>query len=625
LCFGKSALSHDFLSSRTPFSQVSTGPKITGQVNRRNKMDEGKFVADFVAHNFEKICALGGKVFGVADEVVQVRLKTAYTTYLSKTREKYSKSKSFFIRHEPVDLYSYYVPTGIRCGTFCLPKPSFRELVQHSSRVVITGSGGSGKSILMKHLFLDCIADKTYAPVLIELRDLNTDTKSIDEFVIQTLEIFGFDTSGDYVKRAKKAGHFCFFFDGYDEVTPSLREKVISNISSLSKKFPDCPIILSSRPDDTISGIEDFSIFRMQALSLDSAVELVEKLPFDEDVKSKFSKNLMEGLFEQHKSFLSNPLLLSIMLLTYGENAEIPSKLSIFYNQAYEALFQRHDANKGGYTRKRLTSLDIQDFGRVFSLFALQTYEKRLFKMARTQCIEFIEKSRSNLGMDFRAEDYLSDLIAAACLLVEDGLEIAFSHRSFQEYFVALQISNSPPDIQSKLIDRYWPNMASDNVMSLLLEINANLVERELILPKLEKLFSFLGVKRKVGITHATKHIKKTYSEICIDDEYVRATILNPKSDLTPVLHLAVKHCGNFKFQDKQYYDKFRDALLKKYGEIEVKTSELTSRSPLLLDMFSGFGVFSVEYLNEGFDAYKTLKQKHANYVQNLDALLGIR
>jgi hypothetical protein len=69
-------------------------------------MDEGKFVADFVAHNFEKICALGGKVFGVADEVVQVRLKTAYTTYLSKTREKYSKSKSFFIRHEPVDLYS---------------------------------------------------------------------------------------------------------------------------------------------------------------------------------------------------------------------------------------------------------------------------------------------------------------------------------------------------------------------------------------------------------------------------------------------------------------------------------------------------------------------------------------
>ena len=346
-------------------------------------MDEGKFVADFVSHNLEKIWGLGKLAFGKLDGVAQIKLKTAYTQYLTKTREKYSKSKSFFIRHEPVDLYSYYVPTGIKCGKSCIEAPSFRDVINYSRRIVLTGSGGSGKSILMKHLFLDCIADKEYSPILIELRDLNANSKSLDDFINTTLENFGFNTTSDYVNRAKKAGHFCFFFDGYDEVTPAIRPSLITQIISLSKKFPECPIVLSSRPDDSIGGVEDYSIFKMESLSLEAAISLVKKLPFDEEIKGKFESDLAGGLFEKHKSFLSNPLLLSIMLLTYGENAEIPSKLSIFYNQAYEALFQRHDANKGGFGRKRQTQLDIQDFGRVFALFALQTYEKRLFKMSR--------------------------------------------------------------------------------------------------------------------------------------------------------------------------------------------------------------------------------------------------
>ncbi len=418
-------------------------------------MDEGKFVADFVAHNIGKIFEIGKKVYGTLDEVVQINLRTAYTDYLTKTREKYSKSKSFFIRNQSVDLYSYYVPIGIACGNKKIPTPSFDNCIEFSNRIVITGTGGSGKTVLIKHLFLDCIRDKRYTPVLIELRDLNTQAQSLNKFIINTLDTYGFNISGDYVNKAKKAGHFCFFLDGYDEVNHSLRKNLIKQIGSLSNKHPNCPIIISSRPDDVFNGIDQFSIFNALPLNLDAAKNLINKLPFDEVVKAKFTTDLTGGMFEKHESFLSNPLLLSIMLLTYGENAEIPSKLSIFYNQAYEALFQRHDANKGGYSRNRLTELDIQDFSRVFALFSLQTYEKRLFKMPRIDCLNYIEKSRDNLHKKFNIEDYLSDLLSAACLLLEDGLEIAFSHRSFQEYFVALHISTAQPEIQNKLINRY--------------------------------------------------------------------------------------------------------------------------------------------------------------------------
>jgi len=592
-------------------------------------MDEGKFVADFVAKNIEKIYTLGEKVFGKVDENIQIKLRVAYKEYLSNTQEKYSKSKSFFIRNQSVDLYSYYVPTGVQCGVDNFTSPSFKDLIEHSKKIVIVGTGGSGKSVLMRHLVLDCIKDKQYSPILIELRDLNNDDSKLDQIISDTLDNYGFNISGDYIEKAKKAGHFCFFLDGYDEVNYKLRKKLVKNIKRLSTKYKNCPIILSSRPDDVFNGIEELSIFKIMPLNIDSATNLINKLPFDGEIKEKFTKDLKDGLFEKHKSFLSNPLLLSIMLLTYGENAEIPSKLSIFYNQAYEALFQRHDANKGGYSRGRLTELDIQDFSRVFSLFALQTYEKRLFKMPRTECLEFIKKSRDNLQHEFLPEDYLQDLLSAACLLIEDGLDVAFSHRSFQEYFVAIHISNAAPDIQEKLINRYCKNIDSDNVMYLLFELNPDLVERVLLVPKLKVLFDDIGVKNKVGITHASKYIKRVYKSLNINKNKLTATIDNSNAyDESPFVHLAIFATKNYEYPSAEYFKNDLRIMNEKYGNgnetVRFDTDKLTFKSPIMADTLNGEGLFSLNYIQSAYMAFKKLEKKHANYSTDFDDLLGI-
>lgn len=591
-------------------------------------MDEGKLIADFIASNLTKIMEIANICYEKIDAKAQIKLKTAYTKYLSLTREKYSKSKSFFIRTEAVDLYSYYVPTGIRCKSIELEEPSFSECIACSKRFVITGTGGSGKTVLMKHLFLDCIASKKYVPILIELRDLNDGDKSLGELMEDTLNLFKFNTSGKYIDLAKKAGHFCFFLDGYDEVVHSERKNLIKEIKKLTAKNPDCPIFISSRPDDVFQGIDEFSIYKIMPLSLNSATKLISKLPFDEDIKNKFTEDLVSGLFEEHESFLSNPLLLSIMLLTYGENAEIPSKLSIFYNQAYEALFQRHDANKAGFSRERLTKLDIQDFSRVFSLFALQTYEKRQFKMPRTDALKYIEKSRDSLNFEFDANDYLKDLLGAACLLLEEGLEIAFSHRSFQEYFVALHMSTAAPDIQEKLIDRYWPKMTSDNVINLLLEINPDLVERVLLVPKLRMLFTKVGVKSFVGITHTAKFIKESYSTLNFEEDRISATVSKSEGSLSPIVHMAIQHCDTWANPGMDYFNSHKEEMLKKYGETgrrkQYPTKDMSYKTPVLRDTLKSRGAFSTEYLQSAYSAFKFLEKKHSKRKETLDELLGI-
>lgn len=593
-------------------------------------MDEGKLIADFLAANLEKILSIGKAVYGEVDERIQINLRTAYTSYLEKTASRYSKAKSFFVRDRPVNLYDYYVPIGLRCGTTTISKPSPTSCFRKSSRFVITGSGGCGKSVLMRHLFLQSIQDAKYVPVFIELRDLNADDRGLMALLEDILQQHNFDTSGSYLEKALEAGHFCLFFDGYDEVYPSIRSQLITDIRRLSATYSTCPIALSTRPDDVVRSLDEFVIFSVNPLELSGAVELISKLPYDDEIREKFTDDLQQGLFKKHNSFLSNPLLLSIMLLTYGENAEIPKRRSVFYNQAYEALFQRHDASKGGFRRQKETELDIHDFGRVFSLFCLQTYEKRLFKMTSVQALQFIEKTKAPLQLDFPSQAYLNDLLSATCLLVEDGLEIMFTHRSFQEYFVAQYIVSASDEVQRKVLDRYWKYVLSDNVISLVEELNPEIIERNLLLPRLQDLFKELEVKREVGITHAARYIKLAYSTIEFDKNTIACTLRDEENPISQLLSIAIRmnntytppRIGKVKRHSMTPYRRVDDDDLKA-GSV-FNTSTLSYRSQPLRNVLLSPGAFSLAHVQSGYRALKVLEKKHKERFVSLDNLLDL-
>lgn len=579
-------------------------------------------IINFLQKNWETI----SKAYKSADESLKLNLRSAYANYLTNSAEKHSKGKSFFIR-QPTYIYNYYVPISIRIGNKQIHKPGISSCTNINRRIVIAGSGGSGKSVLLKHLFVDCINSGSFVPILIELRDLNHQDSNLEKLIIENLETYGLNVESKYFETSKKDGTFCFFLDGYDEVTHSKRAKLTRDIKKLSSKYPKCPMIISSRPEESILGIEDFGVFSIMPLTLDLAIELVEKLDFDSEIKIKFSTELRNSLFETHQSFLSNPLLLSIMLLTYRENAKIPTKLSVFYNQAFEALFTRHDSYKGGYSRDFLTKLDILDFSRVFSLFCLQTYEKGEFGASKTEFLGYISKAQKASGLTFDPESFLSDCLNAVCLLMEDGLEVAFSHRSFQEYFVAVHISQAAPDIQETLIQRYRQRMRSDLVIELLQEINPDLVERALILPCLERLFERIGVKNKIGITHAAKIFKEHYRSLTITHEHIMATFSSPDANDIDVLRHAMHHYGNYTFMTREELQELTKSMINRYSAdsestISIGDRDLHIRNEYFRELLLGKGGFSVSYYNTALELYKSLKAKHDRRLESLDDLL---
>jgi hypothetical protein len=589
------------------------------------EIDINKVAAEFVQQNIESFYNTGKGVLKGATDKVRLFLSSSYHDYLTCVAERYSKAKSFFIRDKPTYLYDFYTPIGISCGGMSINETSVRELVKVNPFTVVTGWGGSGKSMLMRHLFIDAIIQKEKIPIFLELRELNQTEQSLLEFVRATLHSNRFELDDEYIEKAMKAGHFIFILDGFDEVQRALRKSLSRQIHQLAKNYDRNLIVVSSRPDNEFAGWQLFSVCQMNALTLEQATELVEKLPFETEFKLKFIKDLRERLFEEHKSFLSNPLLLSIMLLTYGQSADIPNKISLFYNQAYEALFQRHDALKGAFQRDRSCSLDIQDFAKVFSAFSLQTYDKRVFSFSKSDALDYVNKSKKLLSLEFNIEDYLEDAKQAVCLLIEDGLLITFSHRSFQEYFVARFILDSKPDIQKKLIDKYQENIGADDVMELLYEMSPELVERTFIIPYIEKLERSIGVKNKVGITHYLRYIKAEYDYFEIRDNTCYA-IFKKNYSYEDVVSFILDKCGDLVDWSKFKESVFEEPNWLKYSEVnemqQIKVSTLTTRDSLVRDLAFKGKYLSIKPLEAVLNIKKALIQKHQNADKSLEAIL---
>ncbi|MEN3975512.1 NACHT domain-containing protein [Emcibacter sp. SYSU 3D8] len=448
------------------------------------------FIAQIVGRNLGRLIDLGKGIIKGTSEQIRFRLKSAYEAYLLNSSEKIGKSKSFTNRDIAVDIYQFYVDLDVRCGGSVIKSCSASDIVSISRRVVICATGGAGKSIFVKHLFMTALAADGKVPVLIELRRINETKETLIDAIVASLINNGFDLPREYILKGLDEGHFIVFLDGYDELSHEMKPHIAFELHDFSARNRKCNIIVTSRPDDGFSGWSDYHVAHLQALSQDAAIELIRKLGADKEITERFIGALKSGVFNSHASFLSIPLLLIIMFLTYGDNAEIPKKLSLFYSKAYVALFQQHDAFKGSFMRDRRTNLDIQDFSKIFSAFSLLTYDKRSLTFDRMEAISDVEKCTKLTGITVRADDFISDALQAVCLLMEDGSHLIFSHRSFQEYFVALFVANALPHVQEKIVERLWSNAWGDGVIPLLYEINQDITEAKILIPWLRAFVS---------------------------------------------------------------------------------------------------------------------------------------
>lgn len=365
------------------------------------------------------------------------------------------------------------------------------NILDISKFIIVQGTGGIGKSTLLKHLFINEMEKKDLIPIFIELKDINQleDEYSISDIIYSKLDSLGSTLKREYLEYSLNSGCFLFLLDGYDEIVSWKKDKFFRKLDEFCDRYTKNHFVISSRPYSEFVEFQRFTVLKVLQLSKEQAISLIEKVNYENDIKKRFAIELERNLYDTHKSFASNPLLLNIMLLTYDNYAEIPEKLHLFYSNAFETLYSKHDATKAGYKREMFTKLSYDTFRKVFEYFCFMTYKKGIMEFSHEELSEYIKMIKIP-KVEFDSEEYIADLINSVCVLYKEGMTYFFTHRSFQEYFTAVFLKElSEAKLQKysiQMIKKEPTRACHDNVFNMLYDMMEEKFEKNILIPILE-------------------------------------------------------------------------------------------------------------------------------------------
>jgi len=150
---------------------------------------------------------------------VKIDLEIPFQAYLTNSYEKYGKIKTIIYGIEPKKLYDFFEIPFLKKGSDIIKPTTTKVLTDLSKFLIIEGSGGIGKSTLMKHLFLSELKLKDYIPIFIELKDFNEEGHlDLEKLLLKKLNQFHNTFQEEYLDYTLQSGCFLFLLDGYDEL-----------------------------------------------------------------------------------------------------------------------------------------------------------------------------------------------------------------------------------------------------------------------------------------------------------------------------------------------------------------------------------------------------------------------
>jgi Predicted NTPase (NACHT family) len=386
----------------------------------------------------------------------------SFIGYYKNAEEKFGKMKTLLYTVEERPVKDFYVCNSIRWGYDVsrigriIKAPTLEKLQAEAQYALITGAAGIGKSMLMRHFLLEAVRHYEKAdtlPILVMLREYQGANTSLLDMAVKAAQMVDSSISADTVQRAFRAGKVKVLLDGVDEIREKEIGNFISNLNGFISIFPDNQFVLSSRKYSSFVNLDKVALFEILPFSKPQAKRLINKLEFLPEtpvVKADFLKRLDNEYYDTHPEFASNPLLLTLMLMTFRRFSRLPRRKHIFYGEAYATLLQGHDAqNKPGYVREFLSVDDPEDFTIVFREFCARTYRDSCYefdkreihnyylllnsakKIKESQALSTIQSAKMSFS------NFLSDADKNTSLLFEEGGTYLFRHRSFQEYFFA--------------------------------------------------------------------------------------------------------------------------------------------------------------------------------------------
>lgn len=518
-------------------------------------------------------------------EKVEIDNHTIFMNYLQQVSKNFGMVKTIFSSDKSVPLYNFYEPMNI------YSKENNKEIeikIEESSELIdfilrkknlsIQGTGGIGKSIFMKRILVDFIQTSTHVPIFIELKNLS-DIHSIDAFeelIFNTVSYLGLKISKKNFFSSLDSGKYIFLFDGYDEIDHNLTDKIDIYLQQFINKYNENIFIISSRPGISFSSWTTFEEFNIQPLNKEKAISLARKLMVLSESENNFVESIDLKLYDSHKEFLSIPLLLTIMLITYQEAGEIPDNYTEFYEYCYNALFYKHDANKG-LKRELKTKLSESDFKKILNYIALKSFTASRINFDRS----YIDKQVTEASQYYKfsnkinTDDFIYDSTLGICMFINEGNYFKFSHRSFQEFFAASFVVHQTDSFFNNTFIP-WMTKKSFNFQSQSTFINTlenkayNRLIENIILPLSKYIYDEAN-----GLSH-TELIKKFITTVDIEENSGLATGFSYSGITITNNSLAKYITNNLKFSFKEELFDKRRTFPKEDKSVTINTEDMS-------------------------------------------------
>ena len=461
-----------------------------------------------------------GKAENIVNDVYSVdEINCDFADYITKATERYNVMK--LIGGSEVALEDYFVCNTIgdrqrvitdktkpKCETIedatiekirCM---YWNRRRYDNRKSILIGCGGSGKTLMMQHLFLEGISkfpETGVLPILLELRNF-VQSDEIEEFVWRTVSVKDSSFTKDICHRMLMDGRCPLLMDGLDEIDPSDINDFHSKLNAFMDEYSRTQVILASRECDAITGLNGYVNLYVWPFDPDQSEKLVDKIlevSGEQEKKATILDYINNGFIRKDGAFSSHPMLLTFVTMNYPQYESFNGNHLLFYKKAYEALLTGHDDNKKPYDRVFHSVDDSDQFSKVFREFCAKTYKDGKNALDEEEFLKYFETLESYKSFEntskMTLKKFKHDVCSTACMMYEKELKLWYIDPGFQEFLFVEYYSTTnteeTKELGKTLLGMSYGDYGSLDAFEMLYESEPAKVDVCIFLPLLNEIF----------------------------------------------------------------------------------------------------------------------------------------
>ena len=337
--------------------------------------------------------------------------------------------------------------------------------VERYDKLMILGKPGAGKTTFMKRLAMLCNWGEFQGdrvPVFITLKEFaeTAGQSGLQDYIAKQWRNCGVKET-ETSAAVFEEGRALILLDGLDEVQETEHDRVLQEIKDFTGRFRGCQFVITCRIAAREYVFQQFTEVEIADFNDEQIADFATKWFVTKKDPEK-SKNFIQRLKNNKpiQELATNPLLLTLLCLVFGEAADFPANRSELYKEGLDVLLKKWDAKRNIERDQVYKKLSLKRKEDLLSQLAFYTFDRGdyFFKQAvvERQIIDYIRNlpgaKEDDEALQLDGADDLNSIAAQHGLLVERARGIySFSHLTFQEYFTAKHIARPTAQLQAAL------------------------------------------------------------------------------------------------------------------------------------------------------------------------------